>query len=118
MDKPTHRFKSREEVEKWIDDCVESGMATQLIYALIQKKTEELTEKKQFFLLKRREALVCVNTLVATELHLLMKECEVELRFFLDSLGSIAVSSKEVKSRIMSAETKEVLIEKLLDRIN
>ncbi|MBC7865282.1 MAG: hypothetical protein IAF38_20065 [Bacteroidia bacterium] len=117
MQNYNHRFTSREEVEKWIDDSIEEGMSSQLIYALVQKKTEELAQNKQLYLLKRREALVSGNTTVATELHCLLKECEQELRWFAEACGSF-VEMPEAKERIVDAETKDELIEKLSDRLN
>jgi hypothetical protein len=117
MNKYNHRFTSREEVEKWIDECMEGGMSTQLIYALVQKKMEELAGKKQHFLLKRREALVNGKTAVATELHALLKECELELRWFAEATGSF-VEPPEPQERIVDPGTKDELMEKMQHRLN
>lgn len=118
MSKPGQRFNSREEVEQWIDGCIANGMSTQLVYALIQKKTEELAARREFFLLKRREALVSGNTSLATELHYLMKESEQELQWFNELTGNFNVAPGPVKERIIDPETREDLLEKLTGRLN
>lgn len=117
MNTNNHRFTCREEVEKWIDECIQEGMSAQLIFALVQKKLEELSEKKQLFLLKRRKALVNGNTKVATELHSLLKECEQELRSFAEATGSF-VSTPEPRERLVDPETREALMARLPDRLN
>ena len=118
MSQPIQRFNSRAEVEKWIDECIASGMSTQLIFALIQKKAEELSDKKAHYLLERREALVNGNTTVATELHALMKECEAEMRLFNEVCGSVEVSRPEVSERVVTREAKDELAQDLINRLN
>lgn len=119
MSKPSQRFSSRAEVEQWLDGCIANGMSTQLIYALVQKKTEELAARKEFYLRKRREALVSGNTEAATELHYLMKETESEMLWFLEVTGSFAMQpSAPSRERILDPEAKEQLLDRLYVRMN
>jgi hypothetical protein len=118
MSKPNQRFNNREEVGQWIDGCIANGMSSQLIYALVQKKTEELLRKREFFLLKRREALVNGKSELATEFHHLLKEAENELLWFNEATGNVHVEPTTVPERILDPEAKEKLLERMSIRMN
>lgn len=118
MSKPGQYFSTREDVERWLDGCIASGMSTQLIYALIQKKTEELARRRDYFLVKRRQALVDGNTSLATELHNVMKQCESQLMWFSELTGSFHVPPKPEKERILDPETKVDLLHRMVQSLN
>lgn len=112
-------FTSRESVEKWMEDCRHEGLSAQLIFALLCKKKEELQGKRDFYLLKRREALVSGETVVATELHLLMKECEQQIIWF-SELGENFQDTGRPKNvnRFMHVDLKNKFSEQLSERKN
>lgn len=118
MSKPKHHFSSREEVEQWIDGCLANGMSTQLIFALVQKKTEELSSRRDYFLVKRRQALVNGNTSLATELHNLMKSCDSQLQWFGELTGSFHTQPMPAEERILDPETKVELLYRMTQSPN
>lgn len=118
MSNPGQHFSKREDVERWLDGCIASGMSTQLIFALIQKKTEDLENRREYFLLKRRQALVDGNTALATELHNIMKSCEEQLEWFSDLTGSINVPPRPERERILDPETKVNLLHRMAQSLN
>jgi hypothetical protein len=118
MSKPKHHFSNRDEVEQWIEGCIANGMSTQLIYALVQKKTEELSSRRDYFLVKRRQALVGGNTNLATELHNLMKSCESQLQWFGELTGSFHMQPLPAEERILDPETKVELLYRMTQSLN
>lgn len=82
-------FISKQAVDDWIQNSLASGLSANLIFAVMQKKSEELNAKRAYYLLRRREELVKGNTRVATELHLLMKDCEQQASWFSELSGSL-----------------------------
>jgi hypothetical protein len=119
MNANRHEFTSRESVENWMEACRQEGLSSHLIFALILKKREELQSKKDFYLLKRREALVGGDTVVATELHLLMKECEQQIQWF-SELGENMNDPLHAtnRHRFMNAELKNIFSGQLNERKN
>jgi hypothetical protein len=101
-------FSSRQAVEAWIESSLASGLSVQLIFTVMQKKSEELKAKREFYLLQRREALVKGNTQAATELHLLMKESEQQSGWFAELSGDLLQLKPQQK---IMKETKNQLVE-------
>ncbi len=93
MNSPYHDFNSKQAVENWIQTSLASGLSENLIYTFLIKKSEELNAKREHYLLRRREELVNGNTHTATELHLLMKECEQQALWFSELSESLSIVS-------------------------